>query len=225
VGDDGGINQPPNFVDIAVGSRMSLSCNLAVTLGLYNGALGTVVSIAFRQEEPVCRMPSLHQAAQLDALLPIIFVMLDEYDGPAFLQPKQGEPAWPADDPRRRVVPVGPLTAKKTIGSQRRYHREYLPLIPASASTFHRAQSRTCPVVVLPTAPTRTIFAMGLEYVGISRAQRLKDLFVVGSAFRTLHFTSHTLVRERIGSEYERLREFERRRQRQRQDLEQLFAH
>jgi hypothetical protein len=65
---------------------------------------------------------------------------------------------------------------------------------------------------------------MGLEYVGISRAQRLEDLFVVGSAFRTLHFTSHTLVRERISGEYERLREHERRRQLQRQQLEQLYA-
>lgn len=204
--ENGKFTQPMNYLDLAIGSRMSLTHNASVDLGLFNGSMGTVVSIAFPERDvPTCRIPSSSQAATEDAYLPIIYVCFDNYVGPSYCKPKPGE-VWSPDDERRRVVPVGPIMARSPVTPRGKYYRQYIPLIPAMASTMHRAQSRTTPAVILPTPKGRgKNFAMGLMYIGISRPEYLKHLFAVGGVFRSDHFTSHEHVRVLIRREYERL--------------------
>ena len=204
--ENGKFTQPMNYLDLAIGSRVSLTYNASVDLGLFNGSMGTVVSIAFAgRDVPIRRIPSASQAATVDAYLPIIYVSFDNYVGPSYCKPAPGE-VWSADDDRRRVVSVGPETARSPITPRGKYYRQYIPLIPAMASTMHRAQSRTTPAVVLPTPKGRgKNFAMGLMYIGISRPEYLKHLFAVDGVFRSDHFTSHEHVRAYIRKEYERL--------------------
>lgn len=204
--ENGKFTQPMSYLDLAIGSRVSLTHNASVELGLFNGSMGTVVSIAFPERDvPICRIPSASQAAKEDNFLPIIYVCFDTYVGPSFMKPKVGED-WPPDDYRRRVVPVGPTIARSPITPRGKYHRQYIPLIPAMASTMHRAQSRTTPAVILPTPKGKgKNFAMGLMYIGISRPEYLKHLFAVDGVFRSDHFTSHEHVRAIIRREYERL--------------------
>jgi hypothetical protein len=195
-----------NYLDLAIGSRVSMTYNASVDLGLFNGSMGTVISIAFPERDiPICRIPSASQAATEDAYLPIIYVCFDNYVGPSYCKPKPGE-VWSPDDDRRRVVSMGPIMARSPITPRGKYYRQYIPLIPAMASTMHRAQSLTTPAVILPTPKGRgKNFAMGLMYIGISRPEYLKHLFVVDGVFRSDHFTSHEHVRAFIRNEYERL--------------------
>lgn len=198
--------QPMNYLDLAIGSRLSLTYNASVELGLFNGSMGTVASIGFLERDvPILRFPSSSQAATEDAYLPIIWVCFDDYVGPPFLKPKDGE-VWSPDDERWRVVPITSIVARSPIKPRGKYYRQYLPLIPAMASTMHRAQSQTKPAVILPTPKGKgKNFVMGLMYIGISRPEYLKHLFAVDGVFRSDHFTSHESVRVYIRKEYERL--------------------
>ena len=116
-----------NILDVQTGSRVTLTHNANVYLGLYNGSVGTVVSIVFPERG----------VSQGVHLLPTILVVFDNYVGPAYCKPKHGE-VWSSDDDRRRLVPVSPIMAPSPTTP--RVHEQYIPLIPATPSTLHRAQ-------------------------------------------------------------------------------------
>ena len=161
----------PRSIRVAIGSRVALVGNhFGFELGLYSGSIGTVHSIAFSKPAPPDGIglndPDALQAAKYDDRPPIIFVCFDNYTGEPFFKPAIGE-HWEADDFRYRIVPI------TSIGCIRqklfhKYHRYQLPLQPAHASTVHRCQGRTTPVVYFPATEKRGMFAMALDYVAIS---------------------------------------------------------
>ena len=60
-----------NILDVQIGSRVTLTHNANVDLGLFNGSIGTVVSIVFPKRG----------VSQGVHLLPIMFVCFDNYVG------------------------------------------------------------------------------------------------------------------------------------------------
>jgi hypothetical protein len=191
----------PNFIDLALGSRVSLTTNPGTMIDLYNGAMGTVHGFAFPGSLPSARL-NIAQAAEADAKPPVVFVKFDKYQGKPFCIPPKGE-VWAADDERYRIVPVCAVGSFSKMRAK--YHRWQLPLMPAHACTIHRSQGQTKPVTLTPAQTDVEIFAMGLEYVAISRPEYLADLMLL-SPLRLAHFTSHQPTRRRIEEEYHRLR-------------------
>ncbi|MEL6196143.1 MAG: AAA family ATPase [Myxococcota bacterium] len=185
-------------LDLAVGSRVAVSENIAVNLGLYRGALGTIVGFVFEEDAPTYEdgMPDVEDVAEEgvdDREIPIVLVrMEDHYTGPSCIV---GEP---------NVVPFYATPSRDRVLGK--YHRVQLPLEPAHARTIHKAQGLTAShgVIVVPgtNAPTQ----LGLYYVAISRAKWADALFVT-APFARKHFENNKRQYERIDRFYEKLRE------------------
>ena len=56
------------------------------------------------------------------------------------------------------------------------------------------------------TAYNKTPFSRGLEYVQLSRSQRLEHIVLIGNKFNKQHFMSHEKERHGIEREYDRLK-------------------
>jgi len=70
------------FIDLAVGMRVKCTDNLATELGIYNGATGTVIDIAFNETIPPNKFKlvpdeSLAREAMKNRPLPVVTVRLD----------------------------------------------------------------------------------------------------------------------------------------------------
>ena len=82
---------PRPYLDLACGTRVRCTRNLATQSGIYNGKLGTVYGFLGVGRRP--RMPTLAEAAARTDSLPIVLVQLDGgrrqdgstwgYDGPS----------------------------------------------------------------------------------------------------------------------------------------------
>ena len=88
---------------------------------------------------------------------------------------------------------------------QGNYQRWQLPLVPASATTVHKAQGTTAKSGVVFRPSDNEPFARGSEYVAISRVTEIENLFLLGG-LKPSQFKSHHNERQRIINEYERLR-------------------
>jgi hypothetical protein len=116
------------ILDLAIGSRIRVTRNKAAFLGLYNGALGTVIGIRFFGNVPFCRaLPKDYYGSQPHA---IILVEMDDVD-------------ITCDRTRPRIVSFGrhedhDRRIKGTDG--RSYIRSQFPLECAHASTIHKSQ-------------------------------------------------------------------------------------
>ena len=187
----------PPVLDLAVGSRVAVSENIAVNLGLYRGALGTIVGFVFEEDAPMYdgEMPDVEDVAEEgvdDQEIPIVLVrMEDHYTGPSCIV---GEP---------NVVPFYATPSRDRVLGK--YHRVQLPLEPAHARTIHKAQGLTAShgVIVVPgaNAPTH----LGLYCVAISRAKWANALFAT-APFAPKHFQNNRRQYERIDRFYERIR-------------------
>ena len=87
---------------------------------------------------------------------------------------------------------------------QSKYYRYQLPLAPAHCRTFHKAQGITAHNGVIISPSTNAPFAMGLEYVAVSRAKKMSDVILI-NPIRENHLNSHGNVRRSITTEYKRL--------------------
>ena len=203
----------PNYVDLAIGMRVALTYNAATLIGLYAGSPGTIHSFAFPHAQQATEMPTANEAASINALLPVVFVVFDKYTGIPFNRPPEGE-TWELDDPRFRMVPITATPSKGAL--KHKYTRFQLPLRAAHATTIHKVQGMSCPIVLIPSPSPKDVFAMGLDYVGISRARFLHELFIYcmdqfntrspGPPLTAGHFQTHADQRKRIAQEYARLR-------------------
>jgi hypothetical protein len=61
----------------------------------------------------------------------------------------------------------------------KKYHRWYMPLVPAQATTTHKAQGTTAHQGVVAFPTEGNIFARGLEYVMCTRQTMLDKLFLI----------------------------------------------
>mmetsp|Transcript_21643 Transcript_21643/g.67832 ORF Transcript_21643/g.67832 Transcript_21643/m.67832 type:complete len:183 (+) Transcript_21643:463-1011(+) len=159
----------PPLLDLAIGSRVAVDMNMAVKLGLYRGALGTVVGFVFEQEAPSdeSRIASIQEVAEddEDREIPVVLVQMDEhYKGPSCIE---GVP---------RIVPFRATPSSSAI--QGKYTRYELPLVVAHARTIHKAQGLTAKhgLVIIPE--TRAPVNLGLYYVAQSRASSACGLFL-----------------------------------------------
>jgi sentrin-specific protease 1 len=173
-------NFSPHLV-IGVGSRVQLNINTATNLGLYNGAIGTVIKILYDEQEatqsdgkfyqPNCT--SSGEAARIQPILPIVLVKLD-YNN----QIAPFESYGFSEHKMTNVVPIKPLTVilKSKINDQKISFTQ-LPLQPAWCMSIHRSQGLSLRYGFYVLG---FIFARGLAYVARSRFTKLAGFTLIG---------------------------------------------
>ena len=128
--------------------------------------------------------------------IPIILVEMDQNIGYSI------SPLIP------NLIPVSKVCSDSKIKGE--YLRFQLPLEMAHCSTTHKRQGVTAKfgTVIKPTDYDKTPFSRGLEYVQLSRATKLEEVFLIGKLHKR-HFVSHVSEKNRIEREYERLKQIE----------------
>ena len=179
---------PKGELKLAVGARVMLSKNVAVELGLVNGALGTIVGFAYdnsrkeRLKKPV--KPQSNKEDFLHAPLQYQIPMaLIQFDANFYC----GE-SWDTNNPC--VVPIGAFEFDLEF-SRRKYVRSQLPLQLSWCTTIHKTQGRTLDHMVLHA---EKIKQPGQAYVAISRCKTIEGLKVIGE----LELSMFNLKRERM---------------------------
>lgn len=186
-----------SHVDLAIGSRVRCTQNLATQIGIFNGATGTVIGFAFYREPPQRdevwpSTESFHLLVNRE--IPIVFVRMDKYTG------------IPLSKSDPRVVPFSETTSITTIPAHgNRYNRWQLPLALASAITTTRAQSLTAHDGAVVEPSNASPFTRGLTYVSCSRATDLSKILFTNRLLHC-HFESHPEDRKMVSDEYKRLR-------------------
>jgi len=129
--------------------------------------------------------------------IPIVYVQMDSELIPEGMTAIAG---------KARVIPFSPIRTNlpKNAGG---YYRNQLPLAPYHASTVHGCQGMTAksPGGIVYEPPAESPFAMGLDYVALSRCQQQDDLLLT-RPLQLNGFMSHSVVRGKIREEYARLR-------------------
>jgi hypothetical protein len=181
----------PVFVDLAVGARVRCTSNLATQIGIFNGAMGTVVGFGFPQTPAADRFPKRSHFPELTRDIPVVFVRMDNYTG------------MPLTTEDATVVPfVEQRSQTKFKADNQDYYRYQLPLAPASAMTVHKAQSMTAKDGLVYEPSQGTPFSFSLPYVALSRACRAKDVLLL-RPLTAKHFQAAPAIAE----EYDRLRQ------------------
>ena len=134
------------IVFLAKGARVMLTMNLWPSVGLCNGATGTVVDLIFQNN---------HQPPDLPIA---VIVEFENYRGPAFSQDKPF------------CVPICPVTVSlhTEVGI---HERQQLPLKLAWALTIHKSQGLTLPKSWIDIGKSER--TAGVSYVAISRVKML----------------------------------------------------
>ena len=146
-------------VFLAKGARVMLTMNLWSTVGLCNGATGTVVDIVYQ---------SNHQPPDLPIAVIIEF---DNYRGPIFNVNKSF------------CVPVCPITVSSQ--SETGFHeRQQLPLRLAWALTIHKSQGLTLPKAWIDIGKSER--TAGVSYVAISRVKSLSSCVIEPMTYEQL---------------------------------------
>jgi hypothetical protein len=183
------------ILDVAIGSRVRVVRNRASVVGIFNGALGTVVDFCFVGKIPTARVqPKTYGGEQP---LAVILVQMDDVDIGCV-----GEAP--------RVVAFAPFLDEETalhIEGGRKFYRKQFPLECAHASTIHKAQGITLTNKDAAIVIDEKSIFMGGTYVAISRVTELESLHLT-RAVTSKHFTSHDWMRRQVAAEYERLQAF-----------------
>jgi hypothetical protein len=181
----------PNYIDLAIGTRVLVPTNLATQIGIFNGTKGTVVGFGFTGTAPEDTLPyskSFHLLSNRE--IPIVFVRMDIDIGYSV-------------DKEKNVLP---FTMRKDDGKiLKKYYRWYMPLLPAQATTTHKAQGTTAHQGVVAFPTEGNIFARGLEYVMCTRQTMLDKLFLI-RPLKHEHFQAKQKEKHQIDTEYSRLR-------------------
>ena len=191
----------PAFIDLAIGSRVRCIRNKGTQIGVFNGAMGTVVKFVFNRPAPTSSSGPLSPRPKQNQFkhctnreIPIVLVKMDNVQI-SLHRSTNGLLAFSAEPDKDR-----PLKANGKI-----FYRTQLPLELAHASTVHKYQGLTAPSDVV-VEPAERPFSMGIEYVAISRTTKLESLHLL-KCLRPKHFNSHSAKRNLVQREYERMRE------------------
>ena len=138
-------------VFLAKGARVMLTMNLWASVGLCNGATGTVVDIIYQ---------SNHQPPDLPIA---VMVEFENYRGPVF---NESPPL---------CIPICPITvaSQTEIGI---HERQQLPLRLAWALTIHKSQGLTLPKAWIDIGKSER--TAGVSYVAISRVKTLASCVI-----------------------------------------------
>ncbi|XP_055345964.1 uncharacterized protein LOC129593594 [Paramacrobiotus metropolitanus] len=160
-----------------------LKLNLWVSVGLVNGATGTVDKVVYELDS---RPPALPIA---------IFVRFDKYHGPGF-------PGL------ENCVPIKPVTKSWSnvdcpefkSNKQHCCSRTAIPLVQADAVTIHSSQGRTMEKTVVDLGKKE--FAPSLGFTGSLRTRRLSDL-AYGKTFdfKRIQFSGSRVIADRLKEE------------------------
>ncbi|XP_028419150.1 ATP-dependent DNA helicase PIF6-like [Dendronephthya gigantea] len=143
----------------AKGARVMLTMNLWSSVGLCNGATGTVVDIVYQNN---------HQPPDLPIAVIIEF---ENYRGPVFNVNKPS------------CVPVCPITVSSQ--SETSFHeRQQLPLRLAWALTIHKSQGLTLPKAWIDIGKSER--TAGVSYVAISRVRSLSSCVIEPMTYERL---------------------------------------
>ena len=160
---------------LAKGAKVMLTMNLWASVGLCNGATGTVVNMIYAINH---RPPDLPIA---------VMVRIDDYRGPSFSELEQSS------------VPIGPIT----ISSQSVegiHERQQIPLKLACALTIHKSQGLTLPKACINIGKSEK--TSGISYVAISRVKTLSSLVIEPRTLdRLTSIKSHTTLQYRLQKE------------------------
>ena len=138
-------------VFLAKGAKVMLTMNLWSSVGLCNGATGTVIDFIFETNH---RPPDLPVA---------VIVQFDKYRGPSF------------NDTQPSYVPICPITISSE--SQNGLHeRQQLPLRLAWALTIHKSQGLTLSKAWIDIGKSEK--TAGVSYVAISTVKTLSSCVI-----------------------------------------------
>jgi hypothetical protein len=160
--------------------------------GIYNGAKGTVVGIAFIGDMPTETIPkhcTFHTMAPRE--IPTVYVAMDQPIGYSIAKGMKS------------VIPFVSICNDEDK-YHRKYHRRFMPLEPAFACTTHKMQGATAKYGAVIEPSSAYPFARGLHYVAASRPTELSKLFLL-SPLNNTHFTAWPHERLEVKREYLRL--------------------
>jgi ATP-dependent exoDNAse (exonuclease V) alpha subunit len=183
-----------NYIEIGIGCRVRCVRNKGTQIGIFNGAMGTVVGFCFEQSWPQTLSPAVKDfAAHVGREIPIVLVQMDSLKG---IKTKDNIIPFAA-----QIDDDYPLRTNGKV-----FYRRQLPLEISFASTVHKYQGLTAQHDVI-VQPTRKPFAFGLEYVAISRTTSLDKLHLL-QHLETKHFDCKRFskILTAINEEYERCR-------------------
>jgi len=184
------------------GSRVKITTNLAVELGLYNGAMATVVGFIYKGTLPTTkeeRMPNppYSRLKEQQREIPIVLIQLDGADNYTYS----------CDTTLKRIIPICPtpgpsVTVHSETKGEQKFTRVLLPILPAFGRTIHSVQGFTASngIVLYPNS-----HEFGGTYVAISRARELKDVLLM-EMLQEFFFTRKPSYRILVDTEYTRLR-------------------
>ena len=146
-------------VFLAKGARVMLTMNLWSSVGLCNGATGTVVDIIYQNN---------HQPPDLPIA---VIVEFENYRGPVF---NENQPL---------CIPIYPITV--TSQTEIGFHeRQQLPLRLAWALTIHKSQGLTLPKAWIDIGKSER--TAGVSYVAISRVKSLASCVIEPMTYERL---------------------------------------
>ena len=191
-----------SFIDMFVGQRVRVDRNLSIPLGIYNGAMGTVVGFIYEgpmpdyiknSENPPRNFSNLRESQRKP---PIVLVQLD--------YPDHFTPPYTCvnDNKVRNVYPFTLCSCLCTDTGDQKYTRMQVPLLVAHGRTSHSTQGMTfyCKVIV---DPNNRFFA-GI-YVSISRATDIENVHLISPLTEHM-FSNNDEFRLLVDAEYKRLR-------------------
>ena len=147
------------IVFLAKGARVMLTMNLWSSVGLCNGATGTVVDIIYQNN---------HQPPDLPIA---VIVEFENYRGPVF---NENQPL---------CIPIYPITV--TSQTEIGFHeRQQLPLRLAWALTIHKSQGLTLPKAWIDIGKSER--TAGVSYVAISRVKSLASCVIEPMTYERL---------------------------------------
>lgn len=203
----------PAYVDLAIGSRVRLTANLCIPLGLTNGAQGTVVSFMFGTEPP----SEQHQwprfghmgVASTNREIPVVVVAwdYDMHDSQACTRAQ----LYSFDPLIPNVFPISqtevPGTTYKLNGKC--WSRFQLPLVAGHGRTGHSCQGLTSHFGITVADLNSQFF--NYVYVAMSRAKlgehtRLVAPYGQCNVFKREYCQPHAKKRDAIDAFYEYLR-------------------
>ena len=166
---------PEPIVFLARGAKVMLTMNLWASVGLCNGATGTVIDIIYEIN---------HQPPDLPIA---VVVKFDDYRGPSISETQQS------------CVPICPITV--SAQSQDGFHeRQQVPLRPAYALTIHKSQGLTMTKAWIDIGRSERTSAV--SYVAISRVKTISSCVIEPMTFERLtSLKSSTALQFRLDEE------------------------
>jgi hypothetical protein len=168
-----------------------LTANILASVGLFNGAMGTVVGVVYRGDGQKQSLLSCLSGDEHE--LPIVLLRMDSHDD-TFSSPSCVKAL-------SRVVPIAPIACPQRIEVDgRRFIRYQVPIALAHARTALSLAGYSAPHGVVSEV-SGAFF--GAQYVTLSRtsANQIKLL----SPLHISHFNGHSDFRQCVAAEYKRL--------------------